>query len=151
MSLQDFEKVLGNRLRMRREELGISQIALATLAQVTQDRISRYESGTREIPRPVFERIAKALGMTVEALCQGIQNHVTMTETERDAFCLRMVRKATHDTIGQAFLMLALGCVAGAKPADQQTALRTVMKRGIEYGIADDKMGPILEFIQSGL
>ena len=149
--LTDFAKILGNRIRMRREELRMPQIDLGTLAQCSQARISEYESGTRVIPRPVFERLAKALGRTVDSLCEGIHDHVTMSEAERDAFCLRLVRKASGNTFAQAYLMLALGCIDGAKPASSEIAMRDVLKRGKEFGIAEDSLVPILEFIKSKL
>lgn len=51
----------GDRLRDLREKAGLSQTQLAELANTTQTGITRYETGKREPPSDILERITKAL------------------------------------------------------------------------------------------
>lgn len=54
----------GKRLRTRRIQRGLSQRALAVLAQTDQKAISSYETGTRSPHPRTLMRLAQALGCT---------------------------------------------------------------------------------------
>jgi transcriptional regulator with XRE-family HTH domain len=59
----------GKQIRKFREQLGMSQIELASMAGVTQAAISAIELGTIKTPSVgVAQKIAAALGVTVEKL-----------------------------------------------------------------------------------
>ena len=146
----DQESMIGRRIRARRDELRMSQVDLATACQVPQARISEYESGTRELPRAVMDRLCKALKITTDILLAGITVQHTMTESERDLLCRQMSVAASGNVFAQAGLMIAMGCVAGAKPASKGAAVDLVASYAAEYEIAGDKLTPILEFIKSG-
>src|SRR5712692_12009689 len=56
---------LAEAIRARREELGWSQRQLAERAGMTQPGIARFESGGTTPTPPLLERLAGALGLTV--------------------------------------------------------------------------------------
>lgn len=60
----------GEKMRKLREMKGVSTAELGEIARVTQQMITKYESG-QSVPNVVAAvRIAKRLGTTVEALVQ---------------------------------------------------------------------------------
>lgn len=63
---------LGRRIRQRRTEHGISQQALARMLRVPQTTVSHIENGYRGADRPMLERIAKVMGLTVEQLLDPV-------------------------------------------------------------------------------
>ena len=146
----DAERTIGHRIKARRDEIRMSQVDLATAAHVTQGRISEFESGTKPLPHAVMERVCKALSITPSTLLDGITVTHTMTESERDEKCRELVTAASSNVFAQAGLMVALGCVAGCKPASRSVAVDVVAGYVTEYDIAADKLTPILEFIKSG-
>lgn len=54
---------LGEAVRLRRQELGLSQSALGKRAGLTQSAVARFEAGGTTPTIPVLERLAHALGM----------------------------------------------------------------------------------------
>jgi HTH-type transcriptional regulator/antitoxin HipB len=54
---------LGEAVRTRREELGLSQRQLAERAGMTQPGVARFEAGGTTPTIPVLERLARALGL----------------------------------------------------------------------------------------
>ena len=146
----DQERTIGHRIKTRRDEIRMSQVDLASAAQVTQGRISEFESGTKALPHATMERICKALGIAPATLLDGITVSHTMTETERDTKCRELVTAASSNVFAQAGLMIALGCVAGAKPANRSVAVDLVACYATEYDIAAVKLTPILDMIKSG-
>jgi transcriptional regulator with XRE-family HTH domain len=67
-------KHLGQNIRHRRMELGISQSQLAKRIDVTQSYISNIESGARSVTIPMLRKIADALDTTITELL-GIDRH----------------------------------------------------------------------------
>lgn len=52
---------MGERIRKRREEIGLSQAGLARLLDIAQTQVNRYERGER-VPRgPRLQKIARIL------------------------------------------------------------------------------------------
>jgi len=66
---------LAEAVRVRREELGLSQRQLAERAGMTQPGIARFEAGRTTPTLPLLERIAGALGLT--------QGEVTLCPVQR--------------------------------------------------------------------
>lgn len=66
--LADALRSLGDAIRERREELGISQLELAHRAGVTQDRIWRWESGRRWPRTDALLRLAEGLEIPAATL-----------------------------------------------------------------------------------
>ena len=57
----------GERIKARREELGITQVALADMIGESKQTVYKYESGlVSNIPSDKVELIAKALGVQPE-------------------------------------------------------------------------------------
>lgn len=61
-------KLLGERIRRRRMELGISQGRLAKIMNVTQGSISQWEKGRTHPRVESLPKLAFTLGMTVDEL-----------------------------------------------------------------------------------
>ncbi|MFA0752052.1 MAG: hypothetical protein SLRJCFUN_002455 [Candidatus Fervidibacter sp.] len=62
---------IGLRLRQLREQLGLSQNRFAKLAGIPQPKISRWESGKEAPSAKYLLKLARALGVPVEALLLG--------------------------------------------------------------------------------
>ena len=56
---------LGEAVRLRREELGWSQRQLAERAGMSQPSVARFEAGGTNPTLPLLERLANALGLTL--------------------------------------------------------------------------------------
>jgi transcriptional regulator with XRE-family HTH domain len=60
---------LGQKLRQRREQLGLSQADVAQLMRIAQGRISEWESGARtQMSLQNLRSMARALGVTADYL-----------------------------------------------------------------------------------
>lgn len=55
-------------LESRREALNLSQIELASKAGISQNHYSNIENGLRKPSLPTAQRIARALGCTIDEL-----------------------------------------------------------------------------------
>lgn len=70
-----FEKhaSLGERLKSKREELGLSQEVLAQKLYVTRQTISGWERGRSEPDLATLQKLAALYGLTMDALLNGVQ------------------------------------------------------------------------------
>ena len=59
---------LGNKIKKRREELGLSQTELPEMTNISQPGISRLENGRYVPSSPVIVVLAKALRMSTDEL-----------------------------------------------------------------------------------
>ena len=77
-------ETLGNRIRARRENLGITQAKLASLVGLTARAINQIEVGilTRSFMADHLPRIAVELGTTTEVLLQGESQSERATSKE---------------------------------------------------------------------
>ena len=64
---------LGMRIRYLRKQKGMSQLDLALEAEINKNYISDLERGSRNPSILILEKIAKALGVSLEILFQGIE------------------------------------------------------------------------------
>jgi transcriptional regulator with XRE-family HTH domain len=62
---RDVDASVGRRLRLRRNELGLSMAALGEKTGVTYQQIQKYESGTNRISAGVLYVMSKELGVPV--------------------------------------------------------------------------------------
>jgi len=141
--------LLGQRIMARRKERKLTQAALAAGCGITQSYVAHVENGTVPLTEHIFGLIASVLGTTVETLRLDLDKP-PMSESERDAKCRELVTVATSNVFAQAGLMVALGCVAGCKPANKMAALELIAGYATEYDIAADKLTPILGVIKNG-
>ena len=64
---------LGRRIKHRRVESGLTQLALASKAKVSRVYISKLEAGERQAPSlAVLERLAKVLGVRLADLVDPV-------------------------------------------------------------------------------
>ena len=67
--------VIGQRIRLFREEARLSQVELAQRANISREAVGNYENGRRVPPVNIAQKIADVLGMTVNDLLypEGLQ------------------------------------------------------------------------------
>ncbi|GBD40879.1 hypothetical protein HRbin39_00251 [bacterium HR39] len=65
------EEHIGDRIRRRRVELGVTQEELAETLGVSYQQIQKYEAGTNRISAVYLHRIARRLGVPVEWFFEG--------------------------------------------------------------------------------
>lgn len=70
--MQDFRASFGARIRARREELELSQEALAEKANLHWTFVSGVERGVRNPGLNTIGRLAEALGWTLDEAVQGL-------------------------------------------------------------------------------
>jgi len=140
--------IIGQRIKARRKERNLTQAALAVAIGVDQSLVAKIENG-KSVSEHTLATIAQALGATPETFTADIDKP-PMTEAERDQKCLDLACAVSTNTFAQADLMIAMGCVAGAKPANKSVAIDLVASVTQEYDLAADKIQPILELIKSG-
>ncbi len=77
---------IGNKIRLLREEKGLSQENLASALDITQSNYARLEKDDNRISVPRLIIIAKTLETTVTELVGEKANTVVTQNTQRDAF-----------------------------------------------------------------
>lgn len=65
-----FFKRLGKRVAELRKELGITQVQLADMLDISQQLIAAYESGSRKIPASMLPKLAKLFTVSLEELVE---------------------------------------------------------------------------------
>jgi len=81
------DKKLGQRVRTRRLEIGMSQESLADLLGVTFQQVQKYEKGVNRIAASRLHDIAAALGLPVAKFFEGIGGKASaggVAESSRD-------------------------------------------------------------------
>lgn len=68
---------LGDRIRIRRKVMKLTQVQLAEALNLTQQQISFFEQSTREPSLSLLIRIAEELGVTADYLLTGKDNLIT--------------------------------------------------------------------------
>jgi transcriptional regulator with XRE-family HTH domain len=63
-----FFKQLGARIAALRKDQGMTQVQLAETLDLTQQMVASYEVGRRRVPVSLLPFLARALGVSVEAL-----------------------------------------------------------------------------------
>ncbi len=78
---KDVRKVIGENIRQLRQELGMSQKALAFEVRLDQPYLSRMEQGTINLTVLVIERLARALGVSPYRLLLEKREAIGATQT----------------------------------------------------------------------
>jgi len=60
--------ILGQRIKFFREQIGLTQLQLAEKARISSKAVGRYENGNRVPSVEIAQRIAEALGISVNEL-----------------------------------------------------------------------------------
>lgn len=70
----DVDCYVGERIRARRKQLGLHQMYLATVLDVSQEQVSKYERGQDKITAGPLYLIADALDVPVTWFFAGLSN-----------------------------------------------------------------------------
>ncbi|MEO8496286.1 MAG: helix-turn-helix transcriptional regulator [Planctomycetota bacterium] len=65
-------QTLGQQIRAAREQLGESQVNLATAAGISQGYLSQLETDEREPTLSIAARLAQALGISLDEMASGM-------------------------------------------------------------------------------
>jgi len=69
--MDDFLATIGSRIRKAREDLGLSQEALASRARLNTSYLSQIERGKKEPSLTVLRRVAAAVNLTLSEVFAG--------------------------------------------------------------------------------
>ncbi len=72
MSSHDPNVIMGLRLRLRRQMMGLTQQEVADAAGLDHRQIQKYETALNRMSAVRAAQVARALGMPVEQLLEGI-------------------------------------------------------------------------------
>ena len=64
---------IGERIKLKREELGLTQRALSEKLYVKRETVNQWESGTRQIKGDDIARLADALDTTCDYILRGVE------------------------------------------------------------------------------
>lgn len=78
------DRKIGQRVRTRRLEIGMSQERLAELLGVTFQQVQKYEKGVNRIAASRLFDISAALEMPVARFFEGLVGRAGVAETKRD-------------------------------------------------------------------
>src|SRR5690242_10560852 len=78
------DRKLGQRVRARRLEIGMSQERLAELLGVTFQQVQKYEKGVNRIAASRLHSIAGALEMPIARFYEGLTGRVGVAESSKD-------------------------------------------------------------------
>lgn len=81
-SPSDIDRIIGQRLRLRRRELKLTQDKLAQLLNLTFQQVQKYEKGVNRIAAGRLYDIAKGLGVPITYFYDGVED---MLENNRQA------------------------------------------------------------------
>lgn len=85
-----FRRQLGEQLRTRRLELGLSQEDVGLESDVAQGSISNYEAGRSDVPVVVLLRICRTLGLNLFEIVPSVgEPDVGFGETYREVTRVR--------------------------------------------------------------
>jgi len=102
------------RLRLLREEAGLSQAEIARRIGVDDSAISQWENGRRQPNLALAKRLAGVFGVTLDFLVEDPDKSNTSISSLR--VFLRASRRLTHEDLES--LMAFTRFVAQAKPGD---------------------------------
>lgn len=69
LEVKELNKRIGNNIRFRREQLGVSQEALAAEVEISgQSLMSQYENGRRSLPLPKLVELSDYFGVSLQEL-----------------------------------------------------------------------------------
>src|SRR3954466_11198165 len=86
MEAGDLEPHFGEIIKRLRQEAGLSQAGLAAAAGIHTRQITRYESGEQQPALGVAQRLAQALGVTIDELAGAPGDRIKLEGTWRTAW-----------------------------------------------------------------
>jgi transcriptional regulator with XRE-family HTH domain len=104
------DALLGERIRRRRRELGLSQSALGTRLGITFQQVQKYENGTNRVSATMLMKLADALALSVTDLLQEVDPSAVPVDAEGQAAQLAQAfSKIQSSEIRAAVLTLVAG------------------------------------------
>jgi transcriptional regulator with XRE-family HTH domain len=101
---------LGERIRKRRRDLGLSQSALGGKLGITFQQIQKYENGTNRVSATMLLKLSDALAMPVTELLQQVDSAAPLVDTERQAAeLMASFAKIQSQEVRAAILTLVAG------------------------------------------
>jgi len=119
------DKDLGQRIRLRRVEMVISQAELAAKLGVSFQQVQKYEKGENRVGAARLSQIAEMLGVPVSSFYESAQNNAKQEEVESLLFMdanfsfrlLRAYRSIKDIRLRRRFVTL-VEAIAGIKAQD---------------------------------
>ena len=105
---------LGERIRRRRRELGLSQSALGAKLGITFQQVQRYENGTNRVSAAMLVRLAEALAIAVTEILNdgGDPAAAAMAADSQSAQLLTAFARIRSPELRAAVLTLVAGLSA---------------------------------------
>src|ERR1700749_3125572 len=101
------DAALGDRIRRRRRELGLSQSALGGRLGITFQQVQKYENGTNRVSATMLVKLADALAMPVtEILHEGDPATVTVDAESQAAQLMTAFGRIQSQELRAAVLTL---------------------------------------------
>lgn len=75
------DKIIAQRLRKRRKELGMSQAALSACIGVSYQQMTKYEQSINRLPASYLYEIAKALDVPLEYFFEATPEPISLIST----------------------------------------------------------------------
>jgi transcriptional regulator with XRE-family HTH domain len=97
---------VGNRMRMRRQLVGMSQEKLGELLGITFQQVQKYEKGANRISASRLYLSAKIMGVPVQFFFDdlpGVESHGGMSEARDEDTVLSSLMNADGVTLARAF------------------------------------------------
>ncbi len=118
------DKHVGNRVRIRRLSLGISQQDLARQLGLTFQQVQKYEKGANRIGASRLYELAALLNVTVDFFFEGLSNSEIVRDDSNE---LIAAFKATSPRFGaREFVELNRAFQSIGNPELRQTILRLI-------------------------
>ncbi len=106
------DAALGDRIRRRRRELGMSQSALGAKLGITFQQVQKYENGTNRVSATMLVKLSDALGMPVtEILHEPEPSGTSLGAKTEDAQLLAAFGRIQSADLRAAVLTLVAGLI----------------------------------------
>jgi len=83
---KNLSEIIGKRIKIQREEIGLSQKALAEEVDISPAAINQFEKGEKKPSSEVLARIAGKLGVSTDYLLGASDDKVSLTGNVAAAF-----------------------------------------------------------------
>lgn len=96
-NLEQFDRALGKCIGSLRKAKGLSQTELAEGIKVSHQQIQKYEYGETHISCHRLQSIADFLGVHIHSFFVDLDNKPTLTLTDADEVCFRIVNNLSKE------------------------------------------------------
>jgi len=79
------DAALGERIRRRRRDLGLSQSALGGKLGITFQQVQKYENGTNRVSATMLVKLSEALSMPVTEILQDADADILASDAKGEA------------------------------------------------------------------